>query len=444
MVVAVIGLADLLRDFGLSSAAIQARTLSDDERTNLFWANCAFGALCTALVSAAAPLIVALYGQAELGPITLALAWVFLLSGINTQFRADLTRYMRFGSIAASDIGSQAVAFGVALALAVGGYGVWAIVAQQLVAAVIALVVNVASVRWLPGWPRRDVSIRRFFRFGGNLFATQALTYFTKNVDNIALGIVSGPYQLGLYSRAYQMLTAPLAQINGPMTGVALPVLSRLQDDRDRLDHYLTRAQLVACYLTTSVFAISAGIAGPLVTVLFGDGWHAVAPIFAILAVGGVFRSIQQIAYWMYTACGETGAQLRMILVSRPIMIVIILAGLPWGPIGVAVGHSVGFFLFWIVSTLHAGRVTGVDGLKLIRNGIRPVVLVSLPAGVLAFLAGLVPAPPVLQVLAGLGAALLYFATAALLSRAVRADLVVLAGFVRRAFAPRRGAGVPD
>jgi PST family polysaccharide transporter len=441
MVVAVTGIADLLRDFGLSSAAIQSRTLSKDERTNLFWANCALGALCTALVSAAAPLIVALYGQPALGPIVLALAWVFLLSGINTQFRADLTRSMRYPALAVSDIGAQAVAFGAAVVLALNGAGVWAIVVQQLVTALLGLVINVVAVRWLPGRPRRRVSIRRFFRFGGNLFAAQTLTYLTKNVDNIALGIVSGPYQLGLYSRAYQLLMAPLSQVNAPMTGVALPVLSRLQDDKDRFDHYLTRAQLVACYLTASIFAVSAGVAEPLVTVLFGEGWEAVAPIFAILAVGGVFRSIQQIAFWTYMARGETGAQLRMILVTRPIMIVIILAGLPWGPIGVAVGHSVAFFLFWIVSTLHAGRVTGVDGAALLRNAVRPVLLVSLPAGLLAYAVSLVPAAPIVQTLAGIVAGVLCFAVIALLNRAVRGDVRILAGFVRRAFARRRAAG---
>jgi PST family polysaccharide transporter len=438
MVVSVIGVADLIRDFGLSSAAIQAKTLSDDERTNLFWVNCGLGALCTVLVSAGSPLIALIYGRPELVPISLALAWVFLLSGVNTQFRADLTRSMRYPSLALSDVASQAVAFGVAVLLAVNGAGFWAIVAQQLTAAVLGLVINVIAVRWLPGWPRRGVSLRRFFRFGGNLFATQTLTFFTKNVDNIALGIVSGAYQLGLYSRAYQLLMAPLNQINAPMTGVALPVLSRVQEDKPRFDHYLSRAQLVGCYVTASIFAVAAGVADPLVRVLFGPVWQPVAPIFAILAVGGVFRSIQQIAYWAYLARGETAAQLRMILVTRPIMIVIILAGLPWGPIGVAVGHSVAYFLFWIVSTLHLGRVSDVDARGLLRNAARPVLLVSLPAGLLAYVVTLLSIPPILQILLGILAALAFLAVITVVNRRVRADVLVLVDFARRTVARRR------
>ncbi|WP_420120749.1 lipopolysaccharide biosynthesis protein [Nakamurella sp.] len=438
MVISVIGIADLLREFGLSSAVVQAKTVSAGERTNLFWVNVGFGLLCTVLVSAAAPLIVLMYdGRTELAPVTLALAWVFLISGTNTQFRADLTRSMRYASLALSDVASQVLGLAVAIVLAANGAGVWAIVGQQLTAALVALMVNVASTRWIPGWPQRHVSVRRFLRFGGNLFATQALTYLTKNVDNISLGIVFGPTPLGYYSRAYQLLMAPLNQINAPMTGVALPVLSRVQDDDERFVHYLRRGQLLACYLTATVFTVCAGLSEPLVLVLFGQDWLPVAPIFAILALGGIFRSIQQIAFWTYLARAQTGAQLRMILVTRPIMIGMMLAGLPWGPVGVAAGHSLGYLMFWVVSTWHAGRSTGVDGWALMRGAARPVLLVSAPAGIVAWAATLIAVAPVLQLLIGTGAALTCLGLMMLFSRTVRGDVRILFAFLRRAVGTR-------
>ena len=309
----------------------------------------------------------------------------------------------------------------------------WAIVGQQIMSALAALVINAVAGRWLPGLPKRRVSVRRFLRFGGNLFATQALTYFTKNVDNIALGISVGPTQLGYYSRAYQLLMAPLNQINAPMTGVALPVLSRIQDDDRRFEHYLNRAQLIAVYLTATVFTVSGGLADPLVLVLFGERWEPVAPIFAILAIGGIFRSIQQIAFWTYLARGRTGAQLRMILVTRPVMIVMILAGLPWGPIGVAVGHSAAYAMFWVVSTWHAGRSTGVDGWALMRNAVRPVLVVSLPAGVLAYLTTLLQVAAPAQLALGVLASLVWLGLMVAVSATVRGDVRLLLSFVRRA-----------
>lgn len=433
MVTAVIGLADLVRDFGLSSAAIQAKDLSRDERTNLFWANLGFGTASTAVIIVCAPLIQAMYDQPGLVPVIISLSWVFLISGANTQFRADLTRSMRYSKIALADVVSQVCGIVIAVVLALLDFGVWAIVAQQLTVAVVALIMNAVSTRWLPGLPRRGVSLRRFFSFGSHLFATQTLTYFTKNIDNVVLGIFSGAYALGLYSRAYQLLMTPLNQINAPMTGVALPVLSRLQDDDERFSHYLTQAQFVATYVTASVLAVAAGLSEPLILVLFGEQWAEVGPIFAILAIGGIFRAIQQVAYWTYLAKGRTAAQLRMIVVTRPIMILIIIAGVPWGPIGVAVGHSVAYLLFWVASMWHVGRVTGIDSGRLMRNAIRPVLLVCAPAGIVAFSLTLLPVSPIVDLAIGLAGAAAYAGLVALIVPSVRRDAKVLIRFARRA-----------
>ena len=368
MVTAVVGFADLLRDFGLSSAAVQAKELNDGERDNLFWANLALGTSCALLVCAFSPLIVAAYDQPRLTPIVLALSIVFVLSGANTQFRADLLRSMRFFKVAMSDVNAQLVGISVAVVAAVAGLGLWAIVLQQIAFCVTSLTINIVNVGWLPGLPKRDVSIRRFFKFGRNLLATQSLAYATKNVDNISIGIVYGAIPLGLYSRAYQLLMTPLNNINAPMTDVALPVLSRVQDDEVTFTSYIRKAQLIACYLTTTVFAVAAGLSVPLIAVLFGPKWTEVAPIFAILAIGGVFRAVSQIAYWIYLARGITGDYLKLVLWTRPPMILMLLAGLPWGPEGVAVGHSVSWFLYWLVSLSAVGKKTNIDTRVLFRT----------------------------------------------------------------------------
>lgn len=432
MVISVIGIADLIRDFGLSSAAIQSRELSEDEKTNLFWANLGLGTACALLALAARPLIVAAYGEPRIGPVVVALAGVFVVSGANTQFRADLARSMRFGRISASDLIAQLCGIAVAVGCARAGLGLWALVAQQLTVAVVALAVNVGNTSWRPGLPRRGVSLARFFRFGGGLLGTQAVAYVTKNVDNVALGAVWGAVPLGLYSRAYQLLMMPLNQINAPMTNVALPVLSRVQHDQRVFQRYLSRAQLVSCYATATVFAVAAGLAVPLVRLLFGPRWQGVAPIFAVLALGGVFRAVAQIAYWIFLARDRTAAQLKQDLVLRPVVIGMILAGLPWGAVGVAAGHSIAFFLYWIATLVYVGRVAEVDVRPLFATATRAIALVSAPCGAAAWLATLLPLPAAAQLLAGLAGAAGYVAAAGAVLPAVRSDLLDVLSFVRR------------
>lgn len=433
MVVAVIGVADLVRDFGLSTAAVQASTLSKAERTNLFWANLGLGVLCAVLSVAATPLIVAIFDEPRLAPIVLALSTVFVLSGANTQYRADLARSMRFGTLGASDVAAQSAGILVAVGAGLAEAGYWALVAQQLTVAVVSLTLNGYRAHWLPGLPQRSVSMVRFFRFGGGLLGTQSVGYVIKNVDNIALGAFTGAVQLGIYSRAYQLLMTPLNSINAPMTRVAVPVLSKVQHDDAAFARYLSRVQVVGCLVTATVFSVSAGVAEPLVAVLFGPRWTEVAPVFAVLAIGGVFRAVSQIAYWVYLARGVPGAQFRVSLVMAPVMIALILAGLPWGPVGVAAGHSVAYFVMWLVTLAHVGRAAGVASRPLFTQALRTLCLVSLPAGVAAWFGSAAPWPALAQLGSGLAAAAVAVGLMHLAVPSLRRDAVVLVGFARRA-----------
>ncbi|GCB53939.1 oligosaccharide flippase family protein [Rhodococcus erythropolis] len=433
MVVAITGAADLIRDFGLSLAAVQAKQLSDAERTNLFWANTGIGFVCCVVVSAAAPLIVWIYDKPELLPIVFAVAGVFIVSGAATQFRAELMRSLRFTALSTTDVLANAIGVGTAVVLALSGAGYWAIVAQLIMVAVATLFLSAVICRWRPGLPRRGVSIKRFFRFGGGLLGTQLLGYATKNIDSIAIGAMYGPTTLGLYNRAYQLLMTPLNQINAPLTNVALPILSKVQDNPVIYGRYLARAQLIGGYFTASVLAVSAGVAEPLITVAFGEQWPAVAPIFALLAIGGVFRSVAQICYWVYLSHGLTGAQLRLYLFLRPAVIVITLAGLPWGAVGVAAASSIGFLVDWLVTLWHVHRVAGVDSMMLLRNSLRAILLFGAPAGLLAFVGSHLFVAPSASLAAGIFSALVGATLSATLFPTVRSDLTTMLDFARRA-----------
>lgn len=433
MVASVIGVSELIRDFGLSSAAIQVEHLSRAERDNLFWANLVLGAACCLAAILGRDALASFYDDDRLSTITVALACVFVLSGANTQYRTDLTRRLRFGPLAASDILSQALGIAVAISCGLAGLGYWSIVWQQLTVAVASLVVNAVNARWLPALPRRDVSIRRFFRFGSGLLGVQTIGYAIKNVDNIAIGYFSGAAALGLYTRAYQLLMTPLSQINAPMTRVALPVLSRVQSDGPRFESYLAKVQLIACYLTATVFTVSAALAGPLVEVIFGPQWARVAPIFAVLAIGGIFRAISQVAYWIYLARGMPGQQLRLYVVTGPIMIVLIAGGAFWGPLGVATGHSLAYAFSWVASLVHVGRVADVASRPLFLNAARAVLLVSAPCGLAASVALLLPVPALAQVLVGTSLAAAWALVAFVIFGRVRDDFTMIWGFARRA-----------
>jgi PST family polysaccharide transporter len=195
----------------------------------------------------------------------------------------------------------------------------------------------------------------------------------------------------------------------------------------------VSKVQVVGCLLTATVLATAAGLSRPLVLLLFGERWVEVAPVFAVLAVGGVFRSVTQIGFWIYLARGVPGAQLRLSLAMGPVMVGLILAGLPWGPVGVAAGHSVAYLLMWVATLVHVGRAARVDSRPLFRQALRSMLLVSAPCGVAAWLGASVAGAPLAQLAAGcaLAGAVALLVTAAV--PAVRRDVTTAWSFGRRA-----------
>lgn len=349
MVTAIVGIGEVLRDFGLSSAAVQARSVSAQQRSNLFWINSAIGMLLAIAVFAAAPAIAAFYEQPLLQPIAQALALTFLLNGLATQYRAQLNREMRFGRLAAVDVGGQAVGLVVGVTLALRGHGYWALVGQQLgqIAATLMMLV-VASGGWRPGLPRRGAGMGVFLRYGSNLMGTQLITYVSRNIDALIIGQRFGAELLGLYNRAYQLLMLPLNQINAPATSIALPVLSRLHDDGERYGRFLLHGQALMLHVIVGLFAFACAQAEPLIVLVLGPQWAPAVPIFQLLALAGVFQGAGSASYWVFLSKGLTGSNLRFTLASRLLVIAGIVVGARWGVYGVAIAFSAGAALAWL------------------------------------------------------------------------------------------------
>ncbi len=384
LVVAVVGVGEILRDFGLSSAAIQARTLSTQQRDNLFWINTGIGAVLTAICLAGAPLAGSLFDDDRLVPVMQGLAIIFLLNGLAAQYRAGLVRQMRFRALAVVDLVAPLVALIAAIVIAVAGGGASALVMQQVLTMAVGLVLAAVMARWLPGLPHRGVPMRGFISFGGWLFGSQVITYLAKNIDNFVNFRAFGADAAGLYSRPFQLLMTPLNQVRSPATQVALPALSQVQDDRERFNEYVKAGQLALALPLTVVLAVIVGAAGPVVDVFLGDKWTQSVPILQFLALAGLFQTLAFVGYWVYLARALTNSLMYYSIVAAILKIVCVLVGSHWGLNGVAAGYAVSHLLEWPLSLWWLGRVTTVPGRALYAGAGRLIAL-GLPVGLAAY-----------------------------------------------------------
>jgi len=429
MVLTVVGVGDLFRDFGLSSAAIQATTLSRHQRDNLFWLNTAIGAVLMLATFLAAPLLANLYGEPDLVGIARLLSVTFLLNGLATQYRAGLTRHMQFAKLAAIDIAGPAVALVAAVLLALNGVGYEALVVQQLTTAAVLLAGAVVAGRWLPGLPRRHVPMRGLLKFGWNLLGTQLVGYASNNVDSLVIGVRFGSVSLGLYNRAFSLLMQPLTQLRAPTTTVALPVLSRLRGEPERFGEFVRRGQLALAYTLVAGLSLVIAAAEPLTDILLGPQWTGVIPLIRLLAAAGMFQTLAYVGYWVYLATGLTGVLLRYTFVSAAIRITCVVVGSTWGVVGVAAGYAVAPMLAWPLSLWWLSRHTPVPLAALLRGALRTLAAFGACAGVGWYVSTLVDGSWVALVSA-VGASLAFFALVWLVVPVIRRDVREVADVV--------------
>jgi PST family polysaccharide transporter len=433
IVVVVVGVGEIVRDFGLSNAAIAARTLSIVQRDVLFWVNAAIGVALTGVAIAAAPLIAAGFGQHELRPMVQASAVTFAFNGLATQYRADLTRRMHFARLVASDVVGQAAGLALGIALAAAGAGYWALVAQLAGQAAATLVVLVVLAGWLPGPPRRGADIRNIVHLGKNLTLANIVGYAANNVDTVTIALRLGAVPLGIYNRGFSLLMTPLNQLRSPTTTVALPVLSRLEDDHVRAGEYVKRAQLAFGYTICAGLAIMAGAAVPVVHLVLGSRWAAVAPVLALLAIGGAVTTIAYVGFWVYLSRGLGSQLLRYTTFGAVLQAGCIIGGSTWGINGVAGGFMVASILKWPVSLIWLSRLTHLPLADLLAGAAR-IVACGSAAGVAAWAVTQVrpdSAAAANVLLCGL-AGLAVYALAVALVPSVRRDFAAVKLMIRR------------
>lgn len=426
IVVVLVGVGEIFRDFGLSSAAVRAPELSRAQSNNLFWINSSIGVVLGALLFAGAGPLAAAFGQEEVRGIARTMAAIFLLNGAATQLRALLVRGLRFRWLAGTDVIASALALGVALLGALAGWEYWALVAQQLTQALVVLLGVTLGVGHLPGLPRRGVPMRSFLRFGGNLVLSQMVTYATGNVDSAVVGFVHGASPLGLYNRAYQVVVTPLSQIQSPITQVAIPILSKIQDDQQRFSAYLVRGQFALGYPISIGLGVVVVAAEPITALMLGEQWDAAVPLLRLFALAGIARNLAFVGYWVYVVRGLSASLFRYSLVTGAIRVVCVVVGAYWGVVGVAAGFALAPWLAWPISLAWLSRITEFPARALYGGALRIIAVAGAVAGTTAVAqAALPPLSAVVSLAATAGTSLVALGLLCLLP-ALRADISAL------------------
>lgn len=377
MVATFTGLVGLFKDMGLSMATVQKAKITQGEVSALFWTNVLLSLAVGAGAALLAPAVSTFYDKPELVAICFATAGALVLDGLGNQHIALIRRQMRFDVLAKIQVAAMICAITASISLALSGAGYWALVALKLTEGATTTILSIAYCPWRPGKPNFGKETLGLLKFGGQFTVFSFVNYFTRNADNFLIGRYLGAAALGLYSKAYALVLLPMQQINGPIAAVAVPALSRLQDDTEALKAYFLRMVQVIAYLSMPPIVLLGILAEETVLLLLGDQWIESAIIFQIFAIAVVAQSIANTNGWLLTALGQTGRLLKLGSVSSTCTVLAFVIGLQWGIRGVATAATINGLLIVIPAARYTYAKSPIRGIDVLKQLLHPMLLAS-------------------------------------------------------------------
>jgi len=340
MVTTVMGFLWMFQDAGLSTATVQRQEITHAQVSNLFWVNVGLGGVTTLVVAALAPVVAWFYREPRLVGVTLVLSGTFLLASSAVQHIALLNRQMRFKAIAMISVVSPLAGYLTGVGMALSGYGYWALVGAAVTQAAVKLVLAWLISGWRPKLPSRNTQTWHMLTFGAHITAGSLMFSLARGMDNLLIGRFFGAAAVGLYSRASILLIRPLEQFTIPINAVLIPALSRVQTEPERYRRTFLRVYEALALMSFLFTGLLLPLARPLTLVVLGPKWEQAAPIFAGFSIAALCIPLGGASTWLFQTQGRGKDWLFASLLGSFFTVASFVAGLPFGPVGVAIAYS--------------------------------------------------------------------------------------------------------
>jgi len=340
MVLAITGFMRVFKDAGLSMATIQREGITHAQVSNLFWVNVAISASTMLVVAALSPAVAWFYREPRLISMTLALSLTFLLSGSAVQHTALMERQMRYTAIAVIEVGSLLISLITGVVMALLGFRYWSLVGAALALEAATFISTWTASRWRPQLPTRGCGTKSLLHFGIDITASNFIYTLFRGTDAMLVGRKYGSAPLGLYSSAGALLMRPIDQLLSPLMAVFVPALSRMQNQPERYRTMFLRMYEVVAMVSFTFGGLFLALARPVTLIVLGSKWEKAADIFGGFTLAALCAPLGASASWLFLSQGRGRDMFKTTTINSVIMVTSFFAGLPFGPLGVAIGYS--------------------------------------------------------------------------------------------------------
>lgn len=328
-------------DSGFSNALIRKQDRTDDDYSTVFYFNIVVSIFFCLLLWLCAPAIAAFYKIPLLTKITRIISLTLVINALGTIQNTKLSIDINFKSKAIITIFTVAIVGAVGLWMAYKEYGVWALVTQSIVGSSLRTALLWIFVKWRPALRFSWKSFKEMFSFGSKLLASSLIDTIYNNIYTLVIGKFYSPASLGEYNKAESFAAFPSSSMTSMISSVTYPVLSKMQDDPERLRSSYKRFLNTSAFILFPMMVGLAAVADPFVRIVLTDKWAGMIIYLQILCFALMWWPIHAINLNILQVKGRSDLFLKLEIIKKIMGISVLAITIPMGLVAMCYGRIV-------------------------------------------------------------------------------------------------------
>lgn len=369
---------------GFSNALIRTKNPSDDDYNTAFIINLGLSLVLYAIVFLCSPLISDFFNRHELVALTRVSSFTMIIGALAIVQQTRLTKRIDFKTQTKITLIASILSGIVGIALALMDYGVWALVVQGIVAQALRTLLLWFFNHWVPSIRFSKESFNRLFGFGWKLMVSGVLDSLWKELYQLVVGKFYSPATLGQYTRAKQFSTMFSSNLTTVIQRVTYPVLSDIQDEKERMVAAYRKIIKTTMFLTFALMFALGAVSEPLLYCLIGPKWHEAAIYLPLICLVGSLYPLHAINLNMLQVQGRSDLFLGLEIIKKIIGLAPLLIGAFVGIFPMLYTSVITSIISYFLNSYFPGKLLGYSSWMQLRD-IAPSFFISFTMAVIVF-----------------------------------------------------------
>ncbi len=379
-----ITIANVFVQSGFNTALIQKKDTDELDYSSVFYLSMFVAFIIYIILFIAAPFIAEFYGIDNLTAVIRVISITLFFGAYNSIQNAIVAKHMEFRKLFFSSTGAVCVSGIIGIVLAYSGFGVWALVAQQLINQITISVILLFILKWHPKLIFSFERIRVLFSYGCKLLVSALIDTFYMNIRSLIIGKIYSPTMLGFYNRGDQFPQLIVSNINGSIQSVMLPALASQQDNVEQVKKMMRRGIVTSSFIIFPTMVGLAVVAKPLVSIILTDKWLLCVPFLQIFCISYALWPIHTANLQAINAMGRSDIYLRLEIAKKVVGMIILVISLFYGVYGIAVGTLIAGIVSTFINSYPNKKLLNYSYLEQMKD-IMPSFIISVLMGVITY-----------------------------------------------------------